>query len=261
MNKWTVIGAAVLGSLAVSALLVGLGSGHHAAPEGAQGTGAGVGAGLGSWVAEPWFIEALPEGRSRILAKASHSGGLVLGGTMQQQPPTSTLAEVQRLWPSTSQIAVVAAPGEDGALEAYVDPASLGSVAGKLVASTQLPADTLRQWRERAIKSEFMESSTRKYTLAEADLATALRTPIGTVTFIPQARLDEATVIERFGPPAQRLTGEGDTLHLLYPAKGLDVAISPKGKSVLQYVAPAAFEQLRAPLLKQGQAANAKPSS
>jgi hypothetical protein len=96
-----------------------------------------------------------------------------------------------------------------------------------------------------------MDSTTRRYTLASTDLAAAMQAPISGVSLIPQAQLDAATVVQRFGEPAQRVArGEGDAAveHLLYPAKGLDVVVSAKGKELLQYVAPAQFTRLSQPL-------------
>jgi hypothetical protein len=65
-------------------------------------------------------------------------------------------------------------------------------------------------------------------------------------------------VTQRFGPPGLRITqGQGDQAveHLLYPSQGIDVAVPAKGKSVIQYVAPAEFEaRLLLPLQKQAQA-------
>jgi hypothetical protein len=232
MNKWLVIAGAVVGTLALSAVLV-VGRDHD------------QNAGLG----EPWQIDPLPSGRSRILGPA----GLVLGssdsapGTL---PRASTLADVQRLWPGTTQIGIVAAPGETGAIEAFVDPVNLGFIAGKLVISVALPEALLKQMRDRSPQADFMESTTRKYTLAHSDLPQVLAMPISAVSFIPQAQLDEASVIQRFGQPAERLHGQGDVTHLLYPDRGLDVAISASGKELLQYVAPADFARLREPLLK-----------
>jgi len=149
------------------------------------------------------------------------------------------------------QMAIVAAPGEDGALEAFVDPAQLGFVAGKLVVSATLDARTMAAMKVRSPKVEFMDSTTRRFNLANSDMATAMRAPISSVSLIPQAQLDAATVVQRFGEPAQRMArGEGDAAveHLLYPAKGLDVVVSTKGKELLQFVAPAQFGRLSQPL-------------
>lgn len=68
--------------------------------------------------------------------------------------------------------------------------------------------------------------------------------------FLPAARFDEATAVERFGPAPERLTTQDGTVHLLYPEQGVVIALDPqeRAKPVLQYVAPSAFDRLRAPL-------------
>ncbi len=108
--------------------------------------------------------------------------------------------------------------------------------------------------RERAPKTEYMQSTTRKAKLAEADLAVALAAPIRGMAFIPSAQLDEAIVLERFGQPAERIRVNEHVEHLLYPARGLDLVLDSKGKELLQYVAPSRFEALRTPLKTQEQA-------
>ena len=155
-----------------------------------------------------------------------------------------------------TQIAIIAAPGEDGTLEAFVDPAQAGFIAGKLVVTAALPASTLHSLRERALKSEFMESTTRKYTLRHEDEAQALQARIVALSFIPQASLDADIILARFGTPAARVRSNERQEHFLYPDKGLDVILDTEGKELLQYVAPRDFERLRAPL-QAAQAASA----
>lgn len=187
----------------------------------------------------PWQVERTGNGDSVAM-------GLHLSPDAAR---ASTLGDVRGLWGPDTQIAIIAAPGEDGTLEAFVDPAQAGFIAGKVVVTAALPAEAVRGMRERAIKSEFMESTTRKYTLAPADLDAALKAPITALAFIPQANLDADTVIARFGTPAERLRSNGHLEHFLYPDKGLDIALDTEGKELLQYVAPATFEaRLRAPL-------------
>ena len=127
--------------------------------------------------------------------------------------------------------------------------------------TAHLPAADIRAMRERAIKSEFMESTTRKYTLAPADLDVALKAPITALSFIPQANLDADTIVARFGQPAERVRSNGHLEHFLYPAKGLDLALDTEGKELLQYVAPADFERLRQPLLKAARTSASQPQS
>ena len=235
MNKLWVIITLVIAALGLSTLIVvggDLVKGYD--PQSNAASGAGVGT--------PWQVDLVPQGRSRV-------AGLVLGLPGKPQPGDGTLADAVRLWSDKIEVAVVASPDEIGSLEAFVDPAMLGFVGGKLVLSLQMEPLRIADFKRRAAKVAFMESTTRKFTLSAEDLAAAHGAPIVAVAFVPQAQLDAETVIGRFGPPTQRLPGAAGSEHLLYPAKGVDVVISPKGKELIQYVAPARFEELRAPLL------------
>lgn len=185
----------------------------------------------------PWQIQTLPGGQTQVM-------GLTLGGQ------ASTLADAQRIWGSNVEVALIAAPGEGGSLEAFIDPAQAGFINGKLVLTLQAPADAIAGMRQRALKSEFMESTTRKYTLSPADRQSAAAYAITAMAFIPQANLDAAMVIDRFGTPAARRRVGEDAEHFLYPDKGLDLTLNSRGKDVLQYVAPSDFHKLTAPLNK-----------
>lgn len=232
MNKVAILAGMVAGSLLLGTLVVVGGDRMKATPDQAsQAAGAEPSPGL------PWQIEARPDGSSRVM-----------GLTLSKGPDASTLADVRRLFGAEVQVAIIAAPGEAGSLEAFVDPAQLGFVSGKLVVTARLDDDALKGLRDRAIKSDFMESATRKYTLSPEDEALALKAPIASLSFIPQARLDVDAILARFGQPARRVKSNGHLEHFLYPHKGLDVILDSEGKELLQYVAPAAFEQLSAPL-------------
>lgn len=182
----------------------------------------------------PWQIEILPGGQSRVF-------GLTLG--------SSTLADARQRLGTDMQIALIAAPGEAGAVEAFYDNLVAGFISGKMILTVDLPEDQLRQMRERAVKSEYMESSTRRITLAAEDRQRAEQAPIRAISFIPGINLDESMVQQRFGPPAERIPAGENLEHLLYPAVGLDVVLDRKGKEVLQYVAPARFAEIRTPLV------------
>jgi len=181
----------------------------------------------------PWQIDVQPDGSSRVF-------GLALGH--------STLGDARRRIGPEPQVAIVKAPGEAGSLEAYFESVSLGMLTGKMVLTLETAPATIEQMLVRAAKVEHMESATRKATLAAADRETADRAPIRAIAFIPSAQLDEATVLQRFGQPAERLRDGENVEHFLYPAKGLDVIMDRKGKEVLQYVAPRDFARLREPL-------------
>lgn len=231
MNKVAILAGMVAGSLLLGTLVV-VGGDMMKAPQANPGAGA---TGL------PWQIEVRPDGSSRVM-----------GLTLSAGRDASTLGDVRERFGPEVQVAIIAAPGEAGSLEAFVDPAQVGFVSGKLVVTARVEASALQGMRERALKSDFMESSTRKYTLAPDDLAQALKAPVASLSFIPQARLDAEAILARFGTPARRVRSNGHLEHFLYPEKGLDVILDSEGKELLQYVAPAQFERLSAPLAISG---------
>lgn len=192
----------------------------------------------------PWQIETLPGGEAQVF-------GLTLG--------RSTLADARARFGPEMQLAVIAEPDERGNVEGYYEGVTAGFVAGKLIVTAELSPELIAGMRERAPKTQYMQSTTRRATLAPADEAAALAAPIRGLAFIPGAQLDEAVILERFGQPAERIRVNAHQEHLLYPAKGLDLVLDSKGRELLQYVAPARFDALRAPLLAQ--AAASKPGT
>jgi len=181
----------------------------------------------------PWQIEVDGRGGSKVF-------GL--------QPGVSTLADVRRALGDELEVAIVAAPQEVGALEAYYNQVPLGFVLAKLIVTVDASPEAISAMRERAVKAEYMESTTRKIRLHADDRAAVEQLPIRAIAVIPTVNLDEATVVQRFGPPGERLPVSDKRVHLLYPDKGLDVIVDGDGKELLQYVAPRDFALLRAPL-------------
>jgi hypothetical protein len=163
--------------------------------------------------------------------------------------PGSTLGDAQSSWGDGLQVAVMAARGRPGALEAYVERNEAGGIVGRLVLSTELPPDAVTRLQERAAKVEPVDADTRRYALRAEDRAALAGVSLVGITFLPSVNLDAATLRQRFGEPAE-IRREGERLqHWLYPAVGLAIVLDAEGKEVLQYVAPAEFERrLRAPL-------------
>jgi hypothetical protein len=183
----------------------------------------------------PWQIEVLEDGNSRVF-------GLTLG--------RDTLGDVlARLGPDMELAIIVAGDGPES-LEMYYSRYTAGVLTGKLVLSGVLDAATLAAMRQRSGLPRYLDSGARKYHLQSADLARAHAAPLQSITFIPDARLDEDIAIRRFGPPMETIRQGKTTIHLLYPHLGLDLMLNEGYRDVLQYVAPREFEHLRAPLLE-----------
>jgi len=181
----------------------------------------------------PWNIEPQPNGSTRVM-------GVTLGST-----PLNVARET---FGPDMDVAIVTAPNESGSIEAYVATAKAGYITGKLVFVLDASQEMVAGMRERARKTEYMESTTRKATPSAADLATIMTLPVRSMAFIPTINLDPNAIGERFGEPSERIHANEHQTHLLYPDKGLDVIVDSKGKELLQYVAPKDFATLTAPL-------------
>lgn len=182
----------------------------------------------------PWQIEPRADGTTRVF-------GLILG--------ESTLADAREHLGNDMDVALIAAPKEPGTIEAYYGQITAGVITGKMVLAATLDPEMIARMRERAPSAEYMESSTRKFTLHPDDLPAAFGARIATITFLPSARIDEQIALTRFGAPAERVRMSEQVEHLLYPELGLDLVINDEGKDVLQYVAPREFSRLRDPLM------------
>ena len=184
----------------------------------------------------PWQIDILADGSTNVF-------GLNIG--------SSRLSDAIEKLGSDMELAIVTATtsqDEVGSLEMYYGHYRAGLLSGKLVLQTDIDAQTIKRWRDNALRSEYMASGqAKKYTLAADDLVQVLDEVIVGLTFIPAVNLDEEVILTRFGEPEERIQAAGVT-HFLYPKKGLDIALHEDSKEVLQYVRPEIFQQLVAPL-------------
>ena len=181
----------------------------------------------------PWQIEMQPDGSIRVF-------GMHIG--------SSRLSDAIENLGNDMELAIIATAEEDGNLEMYYGHYKAGLLSGKLVLQTRPDVRDIKNWRENAVKSEYMASGkAKKYFLSVEDLPRVLDETITGATFIPAVNLDDAVIRARFGEPAQLLESAGVT-HYLYPDKGLDIVLSESSKEVFQYVSPGDFQQLMAPL-------------
>lgn len=164
------------------------------------------------------------------------------------KPGVSTLAEVRQRFGSEMELAIVAEPNEVGMLEGYYSAVSLGFVMAKLIVTVDAKNEVIIAMRDRALRAKHMDSTTRKITLNADDVVAADQMLVKAISVIPTVNLDEATVIQRFGQPGERVEISEKRVHLLYPQQGLDVVVDGNGKELLQYVAPRNFASLREPL-------------
>ncbi len=183
----------------------------------------------------PWQIEVLPDGSSKVF-------GVILGRT--------TLGEAAAQLGDDMELAVMLAKGETGSLEMYYGRYRAGLLSAKLVLAAELDADIIDTMRVNAVKTEVLETGSRKYVLSSEDYSRAFTAVVQAIACIPAVNLDHDIIMKRFGEAAEVVQRDGVT-HYLYPEKGLDVILSEDGKEILQYVAPREFKRLREPLSQQ----------
>ena len=177
----------------------------------------------------PWQIDILPDGNTRVF-------GITPGRT--------TFGEAIELLGNDLDLAIIAAPHETGALEAYYSHHSFGPITGKLILVLDIAPDMLSDMREHG----YQDGGTRRYRPHPDDLPIAYRAPVRIITFLPSFNLDEEVVQARFGTPAEIIQPQTQEKHLLYPEKGLDLILNADGKEVLQYLPPDEFSAHRARL-------------
>jgi hypothetical protein len=181
----------------------------------------------------PWQIKVMDDGSTEVFGiHINHS----------------TVADVIGKLGNDMEMAIVVSSQNAGSLEMYYGHYRAGLLSGKLVLRVSARQEDLSLWRANAVNVDYMASgAAKKFYLSAADYKAALKSRISSITFIPAVNLDESVVLARFGQ-VKPIRQKGVT-HFLYPAKGLDVAIYDDAKDVLQYVEPAAFKQLSAPIL------------
>jgi hypothetical protein len=180
----------------------------------------------------PWQIEILADGSSKVF-------GVIPGRT--------TLGEAAAQLGDDMELAVMAEKGETGSLEMYYGRYHAGLLSAKLILAAKLDADAIDSMRANAVKTEVLETGSRKYVLSSEDYSRAYGAVIQSIACIPGVNLDHDIIIKRFGEAAEVIQKDGVT-HYLYPEKGLDVVLSDDGREILQYVAPGEFKRLREPL-------------
>lgn len=112
-----------------------------------------------------------------------------------------------------------------------------------------LPQSQLESMYQRGTRISTLGSGANKVTLHEQDLALLRQSPVISITYLPHTRLDETTIIKRFGQASQKITERDNPMvHWLYPELGLDIALNSDGLAVLQYTSPDRFSELQLPL-------------
>jgi len=201
----------------------------------------------------PWQVTLLPEGNSAVF-------GLTLG--------QSSVADAEMQFSEQAVISLFVGHAatdndhitddalarayrsreSDYSVEAYFDQVEMSGLRARAVLEVALSESELAAIYNRGLRISTLGSGVRKVTLSAEDEALVRQSPIATITYLPRADLDEATLRHRFGEPTERLVEPSGVVHLLYPDQGLDLAVSESDKEVILYVPPRDFDRVALPL-------------
>ena len=184
----------------------------------------------------PWLIDVNAAGETRVL-------GITLG--------RSSLADAEQRFGSSAAVVLFAATDNRLSLEAFFNEVTLGGLSSRIILNLSVPPEVLAQMRERGGAGERTESGAVRHRLHVDDLAKARAASIWALTYVPYVQLKADLIEERFGRATEVVRTSKQTVHLLYPNKGLDIMVNDDEREVLQFVRPADFERLRAKLVRQ----------
>jgi len=180
-----------------------------------------------------WEVEPAPDGEtSRVF-------GITLGAS-----PYAEMAAQTRARPRFALF-----EEERGrSVEVFFKEVYFGRFTGRLYGQLAPSEETLSALKEAAGEGRAIEGGRRwDLDVREGELDEATVTAL---TFIPHADFGDGVIRGRFGEPAEIRRGTGRQRHYLYPERGIDVALDPDGKEVVQYVPPAQFHRIRQPLAR-----------
>lgn len=171
--------------------------------------------------------------------------GITLGQT--------SLSEAEKVLGEESEISLFKPNDAGMSVEAFIEEVNFNGLKAKLALTIAVSPDKLRGMFERGLRMNSTPSG-KRITLTADDLAVARSSPVASLTYLPNIRIEEPVLTKRFGEPELRVReNQSGTVHWLYPQHSLDIVMNGKEKPVLQYVALKDFELLRAPLLKNGE--------
>ena len=138
-------------------------------------------------------------------------------------------------------------------VEVFFEQVNLAGLKARIVLSINAPDSELQAMYERGLRMN-VTGSGKEITLTPEDAARVFTMPIGSLTYMPLVRLEDAVFTKRFGQPQLRIREKkSGVVHWLYPQNGLDIALGGEEKPLLQYVPPKDFDKLVDPLLANGE--------
>ena len=190
----------------------------------------------------PWLVSVDSQGRTQVF-------GFTIGQT--------TLADIRRAFGEEGKINLFSHQDREDryTVEAYFDQMYLNGLRADFIITLDADQRELEAMYERGLRISQLGSGGKKVKLAPADVETLALKPIRAITYLPWKSLDAEILRNRFGEPEQVLREKSGVSHWLYRQRGMDIGLDQDGGVVIQYVNPAEFDTLIAPLQRELQQA------
>lgn len=160
----------------------------------------------------PWQVEVLESGHTQVFS-------VIIGQT--------SLGEAEKKLKESAELTLFSALDTPLVIEAFFGEVKIGGLKSKMVMSIDLPQAELESMFNRGARIATLGSGTRKITLSSDDARRVREAAISSITYLPSINLNAELIEKRFGIPAEKLAdSSSDAIHWLYPAKGIDVALS-----------------------------------
>ncbi len=190
------------------------------------------------WVASYFFVDppnnnqdgsALPWN-----ATINTEGTLtVLGLTLGQ----STTKDAMALYGKETKIILFSdKQHQPVSVEAFFEDMYIGySLRGRLILTLETSTEQLEAMFSRGGRVKSADSGAHEITLAGTDLSDALNLPIRHLTYIPYPKINEETLLHRFGQPSKDSLGEDGVRRWHYPERQLVILFDETGRKVLEF--------------------------
>jgi hypothetical protein len=121
-------------------------------------------------------------------------------------------------------------------VEAFFEDMYIGySLRGRLILTLETSTEQLEAMFSRGGRVKSADSGAHEITLAGSDLSEALSLPIRHLTYIPYPKIDEETLIHRFGQPSKDSLGDDGVRRWHYPERQLVILFDETGRKVLEF--------------------------
>lgn len=121
-------------------------------------------------------------------------------------------------------------------VETFFEDMYIGySLRGRLILTLETSAEQLEDMFSRGGRVKSADSGAHEITLAGTDLSLALTLPIRHLTYIPYPKIDESTLLQRFGQPREDTIGEDGIRRWHYTDRKLIILFDESGRKVLEF--------------------------